>query len=196
MKSKGMVTPRRACYYMVDDASMHAGGDFMWRTIKFSLVTFFVVGLIFGAASCGGGASSLFTSTVPTRIYAAWSGSTDGEPSTYRAEDAEEWNGHICHSTTIELTNHGPDYAGLRIVNDCFTAVVLHICATQGNDQPNLPACAEEPSDTPYDDLEHIIIDAGGSATVETTESLSINVFYCSDEMVLGAQTPLECVGL
>jgi len=168
----------------------------MWRTIKFSVVTFLAVGLIFGAASCGGGASSLFTSTVPTWIYAVWSVGATGEPSTYRAVDTEEWNGHICHSTTIEFINHGPEYAGLKIDNNCFTTVILHICATQGNAQPNLPACAAEPSETPYDDLEHITLTPGASSMIETTENLSINVYYCSDEMLLGAQTPLECVGL
>jgi hypothetical protein len=150
--------------------------------------------VIFGGVRCGGGSSNLFSSTVPTWIYAVWTAA--GEPTTYRAEDAEEWNGNMCHSTKFTFTNHGQDYAGLKIDNECFTAVILHICASQGSDQPNLPACEQEPFDTPYDNLEHIIIDAGDSATIATTENLSINVFYCSDEMVLGAQTPLECVGL
>ena len=168
----------------------------MRRPARLSLIGFFILCVVFGGVRCGGGGSSLFTSTVPTWIYAAWTFSTTGEPNTYRAQDAEEWNGRICHSTLISLINHGADYAGLKIANNCFTAVILHICATQGSEQLNLPACAQEPFDTPYDDLKHITIASGDSATIETTENLAINVFYCSDEMVLGAQTPIECVGL
>jgi hypothetical protein len=166
----------------------------MRRPIRLSLILLFITCVAFGGVRCGGGASSLFTSTVPTWIFAGWSSA--GEPTTYRAQDTEEWNGRICHSTAISLINHGADYAGLKIVNSCFTTVILHICASQGNEQANLPACAEEPFDTPYDSLEHIVIAEGGSATIETTVNLSISVFYCSDEMLLGAQTPLECVGL
>ena len=166
----------------------------MKHPIKLSLIILFTLCVIFGGVRCGGGSSSLFTTTFPTWIFASWTSA--GEPTTYRAEDAEEWNGHICHSTKITLTNHGEDFAGLKIDNSCFTAVVLHICATQGNEQPNLPACAEEPSDTPYGNLEHVTIASDGSATIETNERLSINIYYCSDEMLLGAQTPVECVGL
>lgn len=168
----------------------------MRHPIKISLILLFVACIAFGGVRCGGAARDLFTSTVPTWISAAWSLGETGEPNTLRVEDAEAWNGRMCHSTTVTLLNHGEDFAGLQIVNGCFTTLILHICAVQGNAQPNLPACEQEPFNTAYDNLEHLVIPEGGSATIETTENLSINIFYCSDEMVLGAQTPLECVGL
>lgn len=167
----------------------------MRRVVKLSLIMVFFVCVAFGGVGCGGGGGTpIFESTVPTWIRAAWSGGTTGEPNTYVPDEATEWNGSMCWSGHIELSNYGEEFEGLNITNNCFIPLMLHTCA--GEEQPGLPECAGDPFETPYDDLDHRTIDPGDSALIETNETLSINIFYCSDEMQLGQDTPLRCIPL
>ncbi len=178
---------------------MHTGGDVMGRTIKLSVVAFFALGVIFGAVSCGGlgGTSPIFTSTIPTYIFASWSGGAAGPPNDRTDEEATEFEGQMCPASSISLNNHGGEFAGLHIINNCTISVTLHSCATKGSPQPGLEECAEDPFETPYVDLDHRTINPGELGDFITTNlALSINIFYCSDEMQLNITTPLRCLGI
>jgi hypothetical protein len=174
------------------------GGGFMGRTIKLSVVAFFALGLIFGAVGCGGvgGTGPIITSTIPTYIFASWSGGAAGEPNDRTDEEATEWDGQICPASSILLDNYGGEFAGLHIVNNCAITVTLHSCATKGSPQPGLEECATDPFQTPYTDLDHRTINPGALGDfINTNQALSINIFYCSDEMQLNITTPLRCIG-
>ncbi len=166
--------------------------------LRSSLVLFLFVCATLGAAACGGGsAPPFYESTIPSHIYAAWSGGQTGEPNTYLPEPATEWNGRMCATYLMEFTNYSGGCDGLRILNGCSIPVIMHICATQGSAQPNFNECAADPFETPYDDLSHITVDPGEPGVcIEANEALSIQVFYCSEEMQLGQATPIRCVPL
>jgi len=163
-----------------------------------SAVLFLLVFMALGSAACGGGsAPPFYESTIPSHIYAAWTSGQTGEPNTYLPTPAEEWNGRMCATYLMEFTNYGGECDGLKILNDCSIPVTMHICATQGSVQPNLNECASDPFETPYDDLSHITVDPGEPGVcIVTNETLSIQVFYCSDEMQLDQATPIRCVPL
>jgi len=170
----------------------------MRHPIRLSLVLFFVMCVAFGGVSCGGfGGSSPLTSTIPTYIWASWSGGAAGPPNDRRDEDATEWIGQMCPASSISLDNYGGEFAGLHIINNCTIPVTLHSCATKGSPQPGLEECAEDPFYTPWADLDHRTINPGEFGDfINTNTNLSINIFFCSDEMQLGLDTPLRCIGL
>ncbi len=171
----------------------------MRHSIGLTLVLFIVLFLAFGGASCGGfGGSSSLTSTVPTWIWASWSGGAAGPPNDRRDEEATEWIGQMCPASSILLENYGDRYtSGLHVQNNCTITVTLYLCTTKGDQQAEFEECATDPFYTPWNDLYIIPLNPGEfGVDISTTPDLSINVFFCSDEMQLGLDTPLRCIGL
>jgi len=139
-----------------------------------------------GTASSGGGGITTFT---PTWIAATWSGGAAGPPNDRTDVEAEEWDGRICPASSATLINYGEEFAGLNIINSCTLTVTYGMCVSKGSlPQPSggLNECATDPFDTPFADLKfHTITNGTVGDFVNTTEILSLNIFYCSDEQSL-----------
>lgn len=144
---------------------------------------------------CGGeGGASAYK---PTWIFASWSGGAKGDPTDRDDVEAESWVGNMCPGSSVALTNYDAGFAGLKIVNNCSLTVTYALCVSKGSEtQPSggLKECAEDPFDTPFSDLTFETLSYGPLGyTINATENLNVNVFFCSEDQRLTGP-PLRCL--
>ncbi len=141
-----------------------------------------------GSSSSGGGSSSIY---IPTWIAASWSGGAKGPPTDRRDEEAEEWTGSICPASSLILENYTDEFAGLHLINRCTQTISYAACVSKGSlpqPQYGLEECATDPFETPMADLTFKALDPGEYGDfINTTENLSLNIFFCSDDQTLCA---------
>lgn len=145
------------------------------------------------------GAAASVAGFTPSWISPSWTGGAKGAPSDRKEKDAEQWVGRLCPTTAIELRNHDGVVAGLSLINRCSIPVDLYLCATKG--APPQPAgglveCAgPDAFQTPPSRLHLAPLPGGapGRVLLPSTVDLSIQAFFCSDEMRLSGP-PLRCV--
>lgn len=144
------------------------------------------------------GATNLLDSFEPTWTTASWTGGAKGPPNDRRDEEATQWKGRICPASSVILQNHTQEFAGLHIINNCTITVTYALCVTKGSlpqPQSGLQPCATDPFDTPFSRLTFKTINPGQLGDfINATQNLSIQLFFCSDEMQLTAP-PVRCIG-
>lgn len=142
----------------------------------------------------GGGVSTYD----PAWITASWSGGARGAPNDRTDRTPSTFRGRLCPAGSVQLSNHGGEFAGLHIVNLCTIPVTYALCATKGTGpQPQfgLDECADDPLMTPFSRLMFIPLNPGTAGFyVNATQALSIQVFFCSDETSL-TSAPARCLG-
>jgi hypothetical protein len=102
----------------------------------------------------------------------------------------------------LELSNFGGEFAGLQLINRCTLTISYAACVSKGSlPQPavgGLDQCATDPFDTPVSQLTFKSIDPGDLGDfINTTQTLSLNIFFCSDTQTLCAPPicdSLECI--
>ena len=152
-------------------------------------------------AACEGSTSSpnqpLFDEFTPTWTTASWSGGAKGSPNERRDEEATQWKGSICPASSVILSNH-TEGSVLQIINNCTITVTYALCVTSGSlSQPQfgLDVCAQDPFDTPLSRLTFKTINPGPLGDfINSTQNLSIQLFFCSNEMQLTSPDVL-CIG-
>lgn len=171
----------------------------MKKNLKFTLTLLIAVSLSILAINCGGtggGGGGGIVTTVPTWITASWSGGTIGNPNDRTDTEATEWDGSICPASSVGLTNYSVGDV-LNIVNSCTLTVTYAICVSKGSlAQPEggLEECATDPFDTSFSQLTFKTITNGVAGDfINSTQNLSINIFYCSDEQTL-ITGPIRCL--
>lgn len=145
-------------------------------------------------AACGttGGGGDI-TTTTPTYITASWTGGARGDPTDRTDVEATEFDGQMCPASAIDLQNYINNFSGLTMINNCSISVTLAMCVAKGSlPQPDiggLNQCATDPFDTPAADFKYNTILGGPGAEDyrNTTENLSLVVFFCSDEQTFCA---------
>ena len=143
--------------------------------------------------SSNGGDSNLF---LPIWINASWTGGFTGPPNDRRDEDSN-LPGNRCKPQFVNMTNHLNDPT-LRLTSGCTGfAIEAHICTAKGGlpqPQGGISAeCATNPFDTSI--LTQILITpgaGGASQAIASTQTLFINIFYCSTGTFL-VGSPLRC---
>lgn len=145
----------------------------------------------------GGPAEPLFDEFTPTWTTASWTGGAIGSPNDRRDEEATQWKGSICPVSSVILSNH-TEGSVLQIINNCTITVTYALCVTAGSlPQPQfgLNLCAPDPFDTPLSRLTFKTINPGPLGDfINSTQNLSIQLFFCSDQMQLTAP-PVRCFG-
>ena len=133
----------------------------------------------------------------PVWITASWTGGTIGFPNDRTNREPAEFPGPLCPASSVILTNQQAG-AVLNIINNCTGPISFAICATAGGlIQPDLglDPCAVDPFDTSFFNFKHITLNPGSEGDfVNSTPSLSIQIFYCSDEAQFVAG-PVGCLG-
>lgn len=161
-----------------------------------AIAAFVGVGGGCGEVSIGLSFGLSFGSFEPVWITASWSGGAKGPPNERIDRQPTDWQGLLCPASSVLLTNHAGQFAGLNVINDCTITVTYAICATKGSPpQPEfgLQPCALDPFDTPLSRLTIITVNPGSiGAFIDATQDLSIELFYCSDETELSGP-PLKC---
>ena len=163
--------------------------------------------LIIGLSACattgtgggGDGGDDLINTTTPTYVTASWTGGAQGDPTDRTDVEATEHTGLLCPSNAIDLQNWINNFAGLTMINNCSISVTLALCVAKGSlAQPEngLEECATDPFDTPAADFKYHTITAGPGAEDyrNTTENLSLVVFFCSDSQTICAPPICEQV--
>jgi len=154
-----------------------------------------LVAVVFLAAcgAGGGGGGGGITTTTPTYITASWTGGARGDPTDRTDVEATEFEGSMCPASAINLQNYINNFNGLTMINNCSIGVTLALCVAKGSlPQPDiggLNQCATDPFDTPATDFKFNSI-IGGPGTEDyrnTTENLSLVVFFCSNEQTICA---------
>lgn len=153
--------------------------------------------------NCGGGGYSGggTTTYTPTRIVASWSGGAHGNPTDRTDTEATSWLGSMCPADSVTLTNYDGTVT-LHIANSCTLTVTYGICLTEGvAAQPTnglSTYCATDPFDTSLTNLTTLTLTTGTDGfDYNSTEGLSINIFFCSDQQTLSAppfSTTVECI--
>jgi hypothetical protein len=151
-------------------------------------------------ASCGTSGGGGITTTVPTYITASWTGGAHGDPTDRTDVEATEFSGQMCPASAIDLQNWINNSNVLTMINNCSISVTLAMCVAKGSlPQPDiggLNQCATDPFDTPAADLKYNTILGGPGAEDyrNTTENLSLVVFFCSDDQTICAPPICEQV--
>lgn len=148
------------------------------------------------STGAGGGAGG--GSYTPVWITASWTGGAAGAPNDRTDREPESWKGLLCPASATGLVNHANGFAGLNITNQCNILITYAICATKGSlaqPQLGLSECATDPFDTPLTQFKIIPLNPGNLGDyINATETLSIQVFYCSDQTQL-ITGPVRCIG-
>jgi len=143
---------------------------------------------LIGCGTVGGGGSTTY---VPTWITASWSGGAVGPPNDRTDIEAEDFIGQMCPANSLSLQNYTEEFAGLHLINSCTITISYAACVSKGSlPQPEngLKQCATDPLETPMDQLTFKALNPGNLGDfINTTEILSINIFFCSDEQNLCA---------
>lgn len=136
----------------------------------------------------------------PSQITASWSGTATGDPADRTNTKSNNWLGNMCPPNNVELKNYS-DGNVLTITNGCDETNTFYICVTQGSPaQPTdgLQECASNPLDTSTSYLTVEALAAGDSAFINSTQEISINIFYCSSSQTLIGEplygSPLKCM--
>ncbi len=175
----------------------------MCASYKKQIFVWVFVGVISLLVSCGGLSSSTSdTEYSPTWIAASWSGGAIGEPTDRTDVEAENWLGLICPATSVELSNYTEGNV-LNIINNCEDQIVTYyLCVSAGSEtQPTngMEECATDPFDTPITSLTIVSLTDGDEGDfINTTQNLSVNIFFCSDsQQLIGPplfDAPLACL--
>lgn len=132
----------------------------------------------------------------PVWITASWTGGAAGAPNDRTDREPAEFQGQLCPASSLALTNQTAG-AVLNVINNCTIPMTLAICATAGGlAQPDLGLddCATDPFDTPLSRLKLITLFPGNLGDyVNSSQILSIQVFYCSDETQF-VTAPVRCL--
>lgn len=174
---------------------MQAKSAYIFRCLGTLVVVIFLAAC--GTTGSGGGGG--LTTTTPTYITASWTGGAHGDPTDRTDVEATEFTGLLCPASAIDLQNYINNFNGLTIINNCSISVTLALCVAKGSlDQPEngLNQCATDPFDTPAADFKYHTITAGPGAEDyrNTTEILSLVVFFCSDNQTICAPPICERV--
>lgn len=135
----------------------------------------------------------------PSWIAPSWTGGAKGDPNDRKEKDADQWAGRLCPTNAIEFRNHDGVVDGLSLINRCSIPVDIALCATKGTrPQPSggLQECAgPDAFQTSPSRLYWAPLPAGAAVRVvlPSTVDLSVQAFFCSDEMRLSGP-PLRCV--
>ena len=132
----------------------------------------------------------------PVWITASWTGGAAGAPNDRTDREPADFQGQLCPASSLALTNQTAGVV-LNVINNCTIPMTLAICATAGGlAQPNLGLddCATDPFDTPLSRFKLITLFPGNLGDyVNSSQILSIQVFYCSDETQF-ITAPVRCL--
>jgi hypothetical protein len=146
------------------------------------------------------GLESPFFEFEPVWLTASWTGGARPDPNDRKTLGSPtQWRGNLCPSQGLRLFNHR-DGAVLTLQNTCPGLVTFYLCATKGVEpQPRfgLQECAQDAKQTPMSRLKSIALNPGVDF-VNSTRSLSIQVFWCTDQSsLIGpplSNPPLRCL--